>query len=35
MTPKEAAAARSAELRGLIERCNYEYHVLDLSLIHI
>ena len=29
MTPKEAAAARSAELRGLIERCNYEYHVLD------
>lgn len=29
MTPKEAAAARSAELCGLIERCNYEYHVLD------
>ncbi|PWM24248.1 MAG: DNA ligase (NAD(+)) LigA [Oscillospiraceae bacterium] len=29
MTPKEAAAARAAVLREQIERCNYEYHVLD------
>ncbi len=29
MTPKETATTRAAALRGQIERCNYEYHVLD------